>query len=567
MKKNLLIFFLFLIITLFLILNASAQDIDNKPTDPLQALKDEVLSYILPLKGKVVSVEGQFAKVQFEVKEKMIKKGIRLRVFQLGSDYFHPITKENIGKIEIPVGIIEIESYLGEGLAIGRIIEGKFDNFKDLLVRVPDLKTKVLFYQNNIDWFLADEYYQALKQSNKIEFVDSKIDTDDIKKVLEEAKKEKVSIALVLSSHKKDSDIVVTQRLFWADDSQAFSERSVSVSKDYANKIRLRSGFIALKNVEMLFSYDLPFSANRLIVGDFDGDKNLDIVLVSSNIIRFYTSKVDLNLLWQLNLPRNVDIVWVDTVDFKSSGKDLILITAKDDNDYVSYIYELQGNKFIQLSRFENIFIKSYGDKILGQNYSPTEGFGGMVFNIDYKGKSFEKGKVFKLPLNLNLYDFQHVYAPDGKEGIFFWDENGFLRLMDINGSILWSSKEDLGGFSTSFVKESLSGLFEKGKWSIKDRLIYKDGEVFAPKRVPIFGKARGLGFKESAIKAFWWNGITVEEKNFVDDIGGEIIDYTITEDRVFILASPLLGIKLKNILKGESPLGVMLYVYSTKSR
>ncbi len=565
MKKNILLFLIFCLLTFFLLMNANAQPVMLQKSNPLEPLKEEALSFFQPVKGKIIQVDGASVKISFDSKEP-ITRGMRLQAFKEGADFIHPITKEHLGKIETLIGNIEIDSF-EQVHALGRIIKGKPEDFKDAKVKVPAFKITTLFYQSSIDWFLGDAHYQALKESGRFELIDTGIETNDITKILAEAKAKNTQIALVMTSERQDKGLIVTQKLFWVEDSKQFSEKKASVSIDYVNELRLKSGLPGMRATELLFSYDLPFSANRITAGDFDGDRSADIALVSGDIVRFYTSRVDLSLLWQLRLPARGEVVWIDKAAIKDNGKDVILITARQDNDYISYIYELQGGEFVLLWSSDGIFIKSYGDKILGQNYSPSEGYEGNIFFITYSDKSFKKGDNFKLPLNLNIYDFQHIYSPDGKQAILAWDEKGYLRLLDLNGAILWTSKEDLGGFSSSFAKESLSGLFEKGKWSIKDRLMFKDGEVYAPKRKPILGKAKGLGFKESTIKAFWWNGFTVEERDLIEDIGGEIIDYAITEDRIMILSKPLLGIKAKNILKGESPLGVMLYIFSSKGR
>ncbi len=573
MKRSLFMFLLFFIITLFLLLNANAQISDKKTEtkidlkkNPLEQLKEEAISFFTPVKGQITGIDDISVKISFDIRESVVK-GMRLQAFKEGADFIHPITKERLGKIETPVGIVEIESF-SSGHAVGKIIKGKVDDFKEAKVKIPALKPRILFYQGNIDWFLSDSYYQTLKESGRFELLDAIEETGDISKILSEAKSKNAIAALMLSSKKQDKNIVITQNLFWVEEPKQFSAKEALVNIDYISELRLKSGFPGMKVVEMLFSYDLPFSASRIIAGDFDGNSSTDIALVSGDLVRFYTSRVDLSLLWELKLPSKGDIVWIDRAYIEEgSGKDVILITAKHNNDYISYIFELKGDKFVQLWRAEGIFIRGYADKIIGQNYSPSEGYEGNVFNIAYDDMSFKKDVQIKLPKGINLYDFQKLYSPEGKQAILSWDENGYLRLLDETGTIQWSSKEDFGGFSTSFAKESLSGLFDKGRWSIKDRLIFKDGEVYAPKRKPIFGQAKGLGFKESTIKAFWWNGFTVEEREFIDDIGGEILDYAVTEDRVIILSKPLLGIKAKNILKGESPLGVMLYIFSTKGR
>lgn len=569
MKKNLLIFVLFCLITFFLMLNANAQTVGQKTEvkgdtrSPLDPLRDDILSFFLPVRGKVIAIDGLFVKMSFGPKE-LIRKGMRLQAFKEGADFIHPVTKEPLGKIEIPIGYLEIES-LQQDYARGRIIKGKPEDFKDAMVKIPAIKTRTLFYQGNLDWFGGETYYQMLKDSGRFELIDTGIKTDDIAKIISEAKSKNAALAVVMSSEKKGKMLFITHRLYWIDDASLFSEKKVAVDTAYLKELRAKSGLPGMKAVELLFSYDLPFSADRIIAGDFGGDGGMNIALISGGIIRFYTSQVDLNLRWQLVLPVKGDIIWIDKSDINRNGKEEILLTAWQDDDIVSYIYELQDNEFISLWSAKSTFIRGYGDKILGQKFSSTEGFEGNVFQIVYSGNTFKTGEKLKLPVNLNIYDFQHLYSPDGRQAVISWNEDGYLMLFDENGSQIWISKEDYGGFSTSFRKVSLSGLFEKGRWSIKDRLIFKDGEVYAPKRNPLLGVAKGLGYKDSTLKAFWWNGLSMEERNLIDDIGGELIDYSLTEDRILILSKPLLGVKAKNILKGESPLGVMLYIFTVR--
>ena len=52
-----------------------------------------------------------------------------------------------------------------------------------------------------------------------------------------------------------------------------------------------------------------------------------------------------------------------------------------------------------------------------------------------------------------------------------------------------------------------------------------------------------------------------------VDDIRGGLLDYAVTGDKIIVLTSPVMGIKFENILKGENPLGTVLYIYSVKGR
>jgi hypothetical protein len=131
----------------------------------------------------------------------------------------------------------------------------------------------------------------------------------------------------------------------------------------------------------------------------------------------------------------------------------------------------------------------------------------------------------------------------------------------------LWRSKTDIGGFLISFKKSSPTLLVERGEWSIKDRFFLRNREVLLVKRIPLLEMAKGVGYKRSQIKNLWWNGVSMEEGVLIDNIKGSILDYAVVGDKILVLVSPTFGfgIKPENILKGESPLGSTLYIYSIK--
>ena len=85
--------------------------------------------------------------------------------------------------------------------------------------------------------------------------------------------------------------------------------------------------------------------------------------------------------------------------------------------------------------------------------------------------------------------------------------------------------------------------------------------------RVPVAEMARGIGYKKSRLKNFWWNGFSMEEGVLVDDIKGTLLDYAVAGEKMIVLTSPFMGIKFGNILKGENPLGTVLFIYSVKGR
>ncbi len=563
-------FFVIMLMSIYFLMPAgmcSAQSDSSKAgrEDALNSLKNEVLSYFEPITGKIVSVAAapdSSLKIESEMPGS-IKKGMRFRAFQEGVSFIHPVTKEPLGRMEMPIGEIEITRTSPE--LEGIIIKGNPEDFLNAKIKIPATKIRILFYQGNVNWFLGDAYYNMLRESGRFELSDTGIETNEIDKIVADAVSRNTDAVLVLKSEDSADHVNLTQKLYWTSDSKIFSDKSAAVDAAFVKDLRARSGIFSSMEGEILLSYQLPFGSQRLATGDLDGNGDAEIILTASNSIRVYRSGVDLNPLWEFRIPNSGDILWLDTGDFNKNKKDEMLITAMHNGNVVSYIYELQDSGFVQLYRAEDAFLRLVEGRVISQGYNKLYGYDGSIFVINHFEGGYKKGDAIKLPDGLNIYDFVFVYAPDGRQGILAWDDRGHLNLYDEKGIRIWISKETFGGFTTTFKKESLSGMIDKGFWSVKDKLIQRGSEIILPIRTPLVAQATGLGYKKSELKTFWWNGVALEERKLLENINGEILDYAISGDKMMVLSKPLFGIRFENILKGKNPIGTMLYIYSLK--
>ena len=195
----------------------------------------------------------------------------------------------------------------------------------------------------------------------------------------------------------------------------------------------------------------------------------------------------------------------------------------------------------------------------------------------------YKHGDELDLPKGINIYDFTYADDPQKGKVILAYDEAGFLNLYDSQGFKLWRSESNTGGFLTTFKKSYSSrssplvktGMEEfvnaseetvdRGEWSIKDRLFVINNEVLFVQRNPLIKSMKAIGYKNSQIKNAWWSGLSMEEGTYIDKVSGTILDYNIAGGKIFVLASPMLGIQAGNILKGENPFQTTLYIYSIK--
>jgi hypothetical protein len=553
----------------------------------LNSLKEEILSYFVPVTGNVSSVDGQ--SVTFDKgTSAAVKVGMRITVFKEGAPFIHPVTKEPLGNVQAQVGTVDVIS-VDASSAKGTTITGKPEDFQGAKVKIPARKIRLLFYQGNIDWYLGDAYYHALLDSGRFELIDTALLNATPTEVIAEAKAKGAEVALVLNSEEEKTNVEVAQRLYWVTDGKQFSETKTSIHVAMVKQLKFSSGVFAPREGEALLSYKMPFSARRLTVGDFDGGGNPEIVLASGDHIGVYKPDINLKLLWEFDPPGTGEILWIDTIDIKKNGRDAILITTlsngkpvtsmtDDDSFYKSrtagsstgvrsYIYVLEGDKFKLIWQADDIFIRKIESGIIAQSFSAGEGFEGKMYAIDYADGHFKNGAEIKLPQGVNIYDFQYVYAPDGRRALFAWGDNGILNFYNDKGIRTWVSKEDFGGFSDAYKKESGNLMIEKGSWTLKDRLVAYNAEVLAPKRKAMLNFARSIGYSSAELRSFWWNGISVEETSFLEEVGGNILDYTVIGDRLLVLVKPYLLTNAMDLLKGHNPMGITLYIFSTKGR
>jgi hypothetical protein len=530
--------------------------------DPITRLKDSTLKFFTPVTGKITSVEGNKAEMDIGRKNE-IMPGMRLNVLSEGEPFIHPVTGEMLGRVESITGKVEVKD-VREETADGVIVEGNAKAGDK--VRISGTKVKVLFCQDKkIDWYLADEYYRKLKETDRIEMIDTSLETSDETLVINEARRLGAEIALMLTSKEAGKGTQVMQKLLWVSDGSNFFESSVKVDVAFEKELKFGEEFFTPHAGEAILMYNLPFGARLVTTGDFDGDGKQEIMLSTGKDARAYLPATDLQFLWEVKGTAADDHLWIDSVDLNRNGKDEIVITLMRNDEVFSDIYELQGSEFKKLWEGK-YFLRKIGTELIAQAYSRSDGFAGDVFVMTWDG-DYKTGEKIKLPKGVNIYDFAFIEGAGKEKLVFAYDDTGFLNLYDGNGVRVWRSAADTGGFLTKFKKESQNQFVSSGEWAVKDRLVPRNREVLVVQRIPIAEMAKGIGYKSSRLKNYWWNGFSMDEGVLVNDIKGTLLDYAFAGDKMIALTSPFLGVKFENILKGENPLGAMLSIYSVKGR
>ncbi len=530
--------------------------------NPFNLMRDDVLSYFKPLEGRIISVSGGNAIADIGAKAQ-VRTGMRFTVFREGAPFLHPVTKEPLGQLESMIGKAEVKDVGPDTSTMGML---KGDVKVADKIRISETKVRVLFYSGrNVDWGLADSYYRILKDTGRFELIDTAIETDNAADVVAEAKKLNADVVLILSAKGVGGDTVLKQRLFWVDDSVKFAEGESKVAVAFMKELKFGEEFFGPQKGETRLYIDLPFGVRLIASGDIDGDGKAELLMSTGKDVRMYNPEGEPISISEIKGSVSDDHIYLDAMDINGNGRDEVVITFMRSDAVISRIYELKEARFSVLWE-GNVFLRRIGNELIAQAYTSGEGYKGSVFAIAWSD-GYKMGGNINLPKEVNIYDFVYINEPDGRRLILAYDDAGYLNLYDDKNSRIWRSKEDYGGFLTTFKRSAPSFLVDRGEWSVKDRLSLLNREVFVIKRIPLAGIAKGIGYSKSQIKGLWWTGISMEERAVIEDIPGNILDYTLAGDRLIVLSRPLFGIKLQNILKGENPLGSALYIYSLKGR
>jgi hypothetical protein len=545
-------------------------------------MKDETVSYFIPLTGNITSVEDKNVIINLGT-EDSVKPGMRFRIIREVAPFTHPVTKETLGNLESPVGMVEIKEVQTDS-STAALVEG--DATIGDKVRISAMSVNMLFCQSpDIDWYLADSYYRKLKDTGRFTMIDTSLETEDPSEVINEAQRLKADVAVLITARDTGSDTpLLVQKLYWGSDGTLLDEMDATMDASYAKELKFGEDFFTFQKEKAILKFDLPYSSRFITTGDINGDGEHEIIICTNSKIRLYSLGVDLQpALGGVTIEGSSlgEYLWVESFDYNGNGKDEVIVTTMRNKAIKSYIYELQGTEFM-VQYEDDVFMRKIGNRLIAQDYSAALGFEGSVFYIVWEGE-YKHGDALELPKGINIYDFIYAHDPQAGKVILAYDENGFLNLYDSNGLKLWRSESNTGGFLTAFKKsyypsrspevktlmeayvDSSEELIDRGTWAIKDRLFIINNEVLFILRNPLVKSMKLIGYKNSQIKNLWWNGLSMEEGIFIDKVSGTILDYTVAGSQVIVLASPMFGIKAGNIIDGENPFTTTLYIYSLR--
>jgi hypothetical protein len=298
-------------------------------------------------------------------------------------------------------------------------------------------------------------------------------------------------------------------------------------------------------------SQTFGFEIKGVDIGDVDGDKKNDVVIMDSH--NLYVFKYDgdkLSLFQKIEQGFEYNFLTLDVADVNRNGIAEIIVTAIVEDDLRSFVLEYEEGKFKKITEKSNWFLRvlyhpKEGPILIGQRRG-SEGIAvGPIYKFVWKKKSFEKGPKMPFPKDTNVFGLAYAGIRErDKLDLIVLDDLERLRIVAPNGKYLWSSKDNFGGTNNSYdtpKKRDIAYRYGTGPdWRvyIPGRIVTKDldghglYEVIVNKNsssgTRLFDRVRS--FDKGEVYGLAWDEDTLATNWKTREVGGYISDFQVKD-------------------------------------
>ncbi len=553
--------------------------------NPVDKAKNSVLSYFLPVTGAIAGFENGMAKVRFQSDKKLLE-GMRFSVFREGMPFYHPVTKELIGKSEIFTGMVELKN-ITDGTYLCAVIKGA-PKIGDT-VRITSSRIKIAFFQDRkADWTISEVFYYSLKEAGRFDIIESYAKTYEPKTLAGIAESRNAEAALLFSTPAQNGTVYLNIKLFWTHDAKAFAEINEPLGPDLVNALKSGDELIPFAGVVEMPRMGHEIAAGQLVtMGDVDGNGKKELIVSDGSSIRIYSYKEEPKELWSITGGADEEHLSIDVLDANHNGRAEIYVTSIKGTDTLSsYVLEYNpAEGYKKIWDKAPYFFRVSETTLLMQASTPAEIYKGPVYEGQLRDGQYYLGKALRLPPEVNIYGFAFVdwsIIRPGQDSempksslppmILSFDDKGYLNLYNMGSDaspkseLNWRSKDTYGGFDISFDKNTFSIVNPAEKWFVKRRLLTirtgRGQEVLAVKRIHFSDTVPGLGYKSTAVYSLRWDGSAMDEALILENLSGGLRDYWVEGEDLFLIARSNLSTFLTKALSGELSKGSTLYYY-----
>jgi hypothetical protein len=444
-----------------------------------------------PGEGYVVSLPA--GEVYIDLAEaNLMRPGMELYVYREGGDIVHPVTGDVLGKHEESLGYLTIKE-VREEYSVGEAVEGAKEMHPGDRVRISARPLRaLLFFSGESPALDTDRMALALTEaaveSKRFRLRDEpewlprlgelNVSIDDM--IADQASLRRLgehagADLLFVVTPPKDADSFLGFEVLslWTGRSLAgfdsgwstAIEASPPVEPAPDSSFRLFPSAKSKAPSSEYVSRDLPSSADSILIGDFRGEGEIEILVASGHRLALYSWKEG-GLLWRWDdkgLPAR-RIVSLEAGDITGDGREEVVLTTANKGRLQTTVLSWSHGEWARLGKVEGLFVRVLhdgrgGEVIVGQRSGATTVFSGPVKEYRWEEGTFRPSGERTLPRGVDIFGLGLADLDgDGEAEVLSLSDEGRLQVFGADGRRRSRSAERYGGYPVRVSEEDLFG-------------------------------------------------------------------------------------------------------------
>jgi TolB-like protein len=253
-------------------------------------------------------------------------------------------------------------------------------------------------------------------------------------------------------------------------------------------------------------SQSFPLEIKGLDIGDVDGDKKNELVMMDQHTLYIFSYDGEkLKLKLKIEQGNEHNFLTLDVADVNRNGIAEIIVTSVVVDNLQSFILEYEDGKFKKVAEDEDWYFRvldhpKEGPLLIGQRMS-TEGTvlsGGPIYRFVWKKNSFERGPKMPVPKEASIFGLAvaDIRSQGTYDYVILEEAEQRLNVISADGKISWRSKKLYGGTNNFYDTKKKAYT----NWGYKDKETV-EWRVFIPGRI-LVKDLDGDGTKEVIVNA-----------------------------------------------------------------
>jgi len=347
---------------------------------------------------------------------------------------------------------------------------------------------------------------------------------------------------------------------------QAMARRPAEPRHPYLVSPKREIGRIDPEGLGFRKSQSFPFESKGLDIGDVDGDKQNELVMMDKNnlyIFKYDGEKLRLFKKEEYGIGHN--FLTLDVADVNRNGYCEIIVTSVVEDNLKSFILEYEEGRLKKITENANWYFRvldhpKEGPILMGQRMDSEGLFSGRIYKFLWKKNSFEKGPKMDFPKETKIFGLAMVDLRNkGTLDVVILGDSERLTIQSADRKFSWTSRVLYGGTNNSYdtkkKRDPTSKVADSLPWRvyIPGRVITKDldedglKEIIINKnhresrlleRVRSFetGEIYSLIWREGSLDTYWK---TREINGYISDFQIRDVDNDGEEELVVAVVNP----------------------------